>query len=164
MILPQEMPVLGFLQDLDEPYRNQLSRMARLQECLQGTVLFREGQDWPSLCFVLNGTVDLEVEEPAGESVEIDTVGPGDLLGWSAVLGHRAMTATARAATRCRLAVLDVRQVLALCERDPKFGLAFLRQIALVLSKRLDSTRRHLAIARTVGQRLPSGTVREGKG
>ena len=83
----------------------------------------------------------------------------GDLVGWTPVLGQRTMTATARALTRCRLAVLDVKQVLTVCEHDPQFGMAFMRQVALVLASRLYSTRRCLAIARTLSYRSPLETI-----
>src|SRR5262249_36184527 len=110
----------------------------------------------------LCGTVSLEVEEPDGEAVEVAAAGPGDLLGWSPVLGSRAMTATAYVTARCRLAVLYVPQLLALCEREPQFASAFYRQSALALSDRLGNTRRHLAAARTVSQRLPFAATVEG--
>jgi CRP-like cAMP-binding protein len=122
--------------------------------------VFRTGEASSFIYFVLNGTVDLEIEEPVGESRKVATAGPGELLGWSPVLGRRAMTATARAATRCRLAALDVGQLLALCERDPHFGMAFLRQVALVVSDRLSGTRRHLA--RALSHRGPLGAPPEG--
>jgi len=61
------------------------------------------------------------------------------------VLGRRAMTATARAATPVRLAVIDVEPVVQLCARDPVFGTAFHRQVAVVLSSRLDDTHRRLS-------------------
>jgi len=163
MILPEEMECVQFLQGLDEQQRKCIIGMAQLKECPPGTILFQEGQDSSVIYCVLHGTVSLEVGDAAGESVEIATVGPGDLLGWSPVLGRRAMTATARAATRCRLAVLHAPQILALCEREPRFGVAFLREVALVLSERLSSTRRHLALARTVSQRSPLEVSLEGK-
>jgi CRP-like cAMP-binding protein len=99
------------------------------------------------------GKVSLEVQEPDGKSARVYTAGPGELLGWSPVLGCRAMTATARAATRCRLAVLSVSEILALC-----FGLIFLRQVGLVLSERLRDPR-HLA--RTLRHRLPVAAAAE---
>jgi hypothetical protein len=40
--------------------------------------------------------------------------------------------------------------------------LAFYRQVGIVLSDRLGSTRCHLALARTVGQRLPVPCTAEG--
>jgi CRP-like cAMP-binding protein len=155
MLLPEELQRIKVLQNLSMPYVNQIALMAQLNECQEGTVLFCEGQDSPFLYFVLSGCVDLEVAEPGGESVEIYTAGPGELIGWSPLLGRQAMTATARAATRCRLVVLDVDRLVALCEDNPRFGLAFLRQIALTVSERLAHTRRCLAPARYLSQRSP---------
>ena len=107
MILPEEVERIDFLRNLGEPHLHKIAAMARLAECLQGTIVFREGQDSPSIYFLLSGKVGLEVAEPDGESVEVYSASPGELLGWSPVLGQRAMTATARAVTRRRLAVLD---------------------------------------------------------
>jgi CRP-like cAMP-binding protein len=72
------------------------------------------------------------------------TAGPGELIGWSPVLEQRRMTATARATTVCRLAAFEADRVRQLCEKDPQFGVAFLRQLALALSERLSHTRRRL--------------------
>ncbi len=159
MILPEEIRRIEFLQNLEETHLNRIAMMARLEDCREGTVLFCEGQTSSFIYFVLSGTVSLEVAEPDGEAIEIATIGEGDLLGWTPVLGQQAMTATARALTRCRLAVLDAKQVLALCERDPHFGVAFMRQVAFVLASRLYNTRRCLAIARTLSTRSPLETA-----
>jgi CRP-like cAMP-binding protein len=147
MITPEEMKAIKFLRNLSEQHLNQIATMARRQESKEGTVVFSQGQVSPFIYLVLSGNVVLEVEEPVGKSVAVSTIGPGELVGWSPVLGRLAMTATARAVTDCRLAVLDVQEILDWCERDPRFGAAFLRQIALVLSERLWDTRRNLARA-----------------
>jgi CRP-like cAMP-binding protein len=149
MITPEEMKEVEFLRNLGEPYLKQVAQLVHLQEAAEETVVFHQGQDSPFIYFVLSGTVGLRVEESGGNSVEVSTIGPGELLGWSPVLGRRAMTATAHTRTRCRLAVLDVHPILDLCERDPRFGVAFLGRIALVLSERLRDTRLSLARALT---------------
>jgi CRP-like cAMP-binding protein len=147
MITPAELKGIKFLQSLDEPHLNEIAAMARPQECKPDTVVFEQGQGSTYIYLVLNGKISLEIEEPDGKPVAVSTIGPGELVGWSPALGRHAMTATARAVTACQLAVLDVRQVLDLCERDPLFGVAFLRQIAVVMSDRLWDTRRNLARA-----------------
>jgi CRP-like cAMP-binding protein len=119
--------------------------MAQMIECAKGEVLFRENQHSPYIYFVLSGEVGLRVEESVGGSTEVYVAGEGDLLGWSPVLGRRAMTATARARTNCRLAVLPASQLMDYCKTDPTFAAAFLKEVALVLSQRLTSTRRQLA-------------------
>jgi CRP-like cAMP-binding protein len=156
MILPEELEGIAFFQNLDEPHRARLALLAQLREYPEGAILFREGEPSPSIFFVLRGKITLEVAEAADEeAVEVSTAGPGELLGWSPVLGRSAMSATARALTRCRLAALDARKILDLCESDPCFGVAFLREAALVLSERLLATRRSLALARMVASRSP---------
>jgi CRP-like cAMP-binding protein len=159
MILPEEMESVVFLRNLGKAHLIRVASLARLRECAEGTVLFHEGSDSAYLYFVLSGKVGLEVEEPGRGPVRVFTAHPGDLVGWSPVLGRRSMTATARAAADCRLAALDAREVAELCERDQRFAAAFLRQAACVLSDRLWGTRRLLA--RALGHR-PLDVVAEG--
>lgn len=145
MILQEDLETIVFLRNLGERHLAQVAQHAQLKECNEGTVVFSEGQDSSSIYFVLSGQVALEVRQENGKSLEVFTAQAGDLVGWSPVLGRSAMTATARAKTRCRLAVLDVRKILDLCETYPRFGLAFLREIGLTLSERLWATRHRLA-------------------
>jgi CRP-like cAMP-binding protein len=159
MILPEEMESVVFLRTLGKPHLTRVAALAHLKECPEGTVLFREGAESPYLYFVLSGKVGLEVTEPGGGPVRVFTAHPGDLVGWSPVLGRRSMTATGRAMADCRLAALDAPEVAELCDRDPRFAAAFLRQTACVLSDRLWGTRRLLA--RALGHR-PLEIVAEG--
>jgi CRP-like cAMP-binding protein len=145
MILPEEMACIEFLQKLGASYANQIAQLAQLKEYPAGAVLFREGQKSAFIYFVLRGTVGLEIKTPSQKAVPVQTVGPGELLGWSPVLGSHSMTATARALDRCRLAALAVDPLLALCEHDPHFGKAFLRQLATALADRLRATRLRLS-------------------
>jgi CRP-like cAMP-binding protein len=162
MILREELEHASFARELSAAHANELARMARLKECASGTVLFEEGADSPFIYCVLSGVVSLQVEEPYGESVEIDTVGPGELLGWSPVFGRHSMTASAHAATECRLAVFEVSRIRELCERDPGFALAFLSRVGLEVSDRLRSTRRALGLSRTLTQHSPYALRHEG--
>jgi CRP-like cAMP-binding protein len=161
MILPEEMGNVEFLRDLGPPYLGQIAAMARLKEHGEGTVLFSEGEFSPVIYFVLRGEVRL-VSEQAGEPLTIYTAGPGEMIGWSPVLGKGAMTATACVSAPTRLAVLDARRVLELCERDPRFGMAFLRQVGVFLSDRLTSTRRCLAYSRALSHMSPFVLAHEG--
>jgi CRP-like cAMP-binding protein len=149
------MASVGALGGLAEPHLHKLAALAQLRECPEAVVLFREGDDSPFLFVILGGQVTLEVKAGDHGTTAVYSAGPGELLGWSPVLGRRAMTATGRAAPPCRLAVLDVARVADLIEQDPPFGVAFLRQIALIVSGRLRATRRCLAAAHGVGQ-LPT--------
>jgi len=140
MILLEEMECVGFLQNMGAPYAGQIAQLAQLQECPVRTVLFRQGQESSFMYFLLRGRVRLEIESASGQAVPAQTLGPGELLGWSPVLGHRRMTATARTTERCRLAALPVERLLALCDQTPRLGIALMRQVAITLAERLEAS------------------------
>lgn len=145
MILPEEIEAIAFLQNLGEPYANQVASMMQLQEYAAGGVIFREGHESANIYFVLQGKVRLSINLGPHKSMTVQTLGPGELLGWSPVLGQKHMTATASAIQRCRLAALSVSQLMGLCEQDRHFGITFLRQLAISISERLAATRRRLS-------------------
>jgi CRP-like cAMP-binding protein len=68
-------------------------------------------------------------------------VDPGKLLGWTAILGQEAMTATARAVMPSRLVAINAMHVQETCAENPRFGMELMRRTALALSKRLNATR-----------------------
>jgi CRP-like cAMP-binding protein len=162
MVLPEEMERIAFLHDLGQPYLGRLAALAQLKEYRAGAVLFSEGEASPVIYFILTGEVKLLTEQIDGEPFTLYTAGPGEMIGWSPLLGRSAMTATARASSLSRLAVLDARQVMKLCEQDPYFGMAFLRQVMVFLSDRLASTRRCLAFARALGHCSPFALAHDG--
>ena len=160
MILPEELENIAFLRNLGEPHLSRIALQAKLMEYAPGTPIFSEGQESPNIFFVLSGEIALSVKESNGQSVEVYTAQKGELIGWSPVLGRRSMTATAQAKTRSRLAVLDVVPILEMCQTYPRFGLAFLQEIGLTLSDRLQATRRRLA--GVLRNRTPLASIVEG--
>jgi CRP-like cAMP-binding protein len=145
MILLEELRPSGFLQGMRPEYLRQVAGAAHLKESPAGGLLFCEGEASPFAYLILQGEVELSVQVPGRGVVPIQTAGPGDLLGWSPVLGLGPMTATARTRSRCRLAVLHVGRLLSLADADPRFGVEFLRRTGAVLAQRLGATLRRLA-------------------
>jgi CRP-like cAMP-binding protein len=160
MILQEELESIAFLRNLGDKHLSQVAQIAQLREFPEGAVVFAEQDDSPSIFFLMSGKISLGVKEGHRDFVEIYVANPGELLGWSPVLGRRSMTATARAKTRSRLAEIDVNKVQEMCETFPRFGLAFLREIGVTLSDRLWATRRHLA--GVLGHHAPFAAVSEG--
>jgi CRP-like cAMP-binding protein len=159
MSLYSELKRVRFFKDLGDHHLSHVAEMAQLKDFPEGVILFREGEESPFIYFVLSGKVHLEVKVADGSSIGVYAAGPGELVGWSPVLGRRGMTATARAGTPCRLAAVPVDHVLALCDQDPLFAVAFLRQISLVLSERLGNTRRR--VGQPSAARAPLGVTAE---
>jgi CRP-like cAMP-binding protein len=141
MGLAEELDNIAFLRHFTPAYQKKLAGLARLKEYLPDDVIFAEGDHCPEFYLVLDGEVGLEIRVPTCGLVEVLRVGPGELLGWSPVMGGGPMTATAVSATRCRLAALGADAVVALADRDPRFGLEFFHCMSAALAERLHATR-----------------------
>lgn len=142
--LPGVLREIRFLHDFPDAYLEPLASVASLRRCPPGTVVFREGQRESNIHLVVEGSVSLECCTAGTGCRRLHTVGRGELLGWSPVLGLGAMTATARVLDPTILLVIDARQLAALCEHNPRFGYEFMRRTALALSQRLSATRLQL--------------------
>jgi CRP-like cAMP-binding protein len=148
MSLAEEMLAVKTLRGLGEAHLQKLAAMAGPKECHAGATLFREGEDSTVIFVLLSGEVSLEVSRRDRSPAAIYAAGPGELLGWSPVIGHHAMTATAKVTTPGRLAVIEVARLNELIQQDPPFGVAFLKQLTLIVSDRLSATRHCLASVR----------------
>ena len=104
-------------------------------------MLFREGQSHPNIYLVIAGSVALDFRF-SGRALQ--TVGPGELLGWTPILGEVEMTATARVLEPTQAVAIRASQLIALCEHNPRFGFEFMRQTARALSRRLNATKLQL--------------------
>jgi CRP-like cAMP-binding protein len=141
MILLDEIEKGAFLPHFTAAHVKKIAQAAQLQEYQAGDEIFREGDHSPCIYIVLKGEVGLEFRVSRLGTVHVLTVGPGELLGWSPLLGGAPMTATARAETRCRLAALDAAQINALAEQDTRFGMEFFRSTSAALAQRLYAAR-----------------------
>jgi CRP-like cAMP-binding protein len=143
MVSEEVLGGLCFLHDVGDEYLRQIASIAECLEVPAGRTVFREGDATAYIYLVAEGRVALEIQMPVG-AVRIETIGAGELLGWTPVLKAGPMTATARTLTPCRLIVLRAPQVLALFEHSPRLGLEFMRRTALALADRLNATRLQL--------------------
>ncbi len=132
---------MRFLHDIEEQYLQALAPLAELREFRAGTVLFQEGQSHPNIYLVIAGSVALDFRF-SGRALQ--TVGPGELLGWTPILGEVEMTATARVLEPTQAVAIRASQLIALCEHNPRFGFEFMRQTARGLSRRLNATKLQL--------------------
>jgi CRP-like cAMP-binding protein len=135
---------IRFLDGITPEQLHQIASVTRLEDYQRGALIFREGERLPHIFLVAEGSVALEICAPGQGCKRIQTIGPGELLGWSPLLGRGPMTATARALAPTRLAVLDATQVVALCQHDASFCFTFMWQMARALASRLDATRLQL--------------------
>lgn len=144
MVLLEMLEDIDFLLGLDADQIRHIAQVSLPREYPPDTILFREGQTSPYIYLVRKGTVAVEIDRPGRGRLTLETVGPGQLLGWSPLLHLGPMTATARTVTDCFLIALDVEQLQRLCHADPAFGQELLRRVAATLAHRLHASRLQL--------------------
>jgi CRP-like cAMP-binding protein len=152
MVLLDKVESLNFCKDLPRGFLSQLLSAGETKLYSPGSYLFQEGLHCDHVFLLGEGSVRLEISLPDIGAVEIQTVGPGELLGWSPLLGLGWMTASAKALTACRVLALDVARLQALASEDPHFGMELMRRVGVTLARRLNATRMQLLEARCTDQ------------
>ncbi len=134
----------NFLSEAATKVRQRLASLGTLKTVPSGTVLFREGDYHDHFYVVQSGAVILEMCLPGRGCTRLLTIGPGEMLAWSSVVGESQMTATAIAQGDVELLCFSGKALAEVCESDHECGYYLMRWLATALSKRLFATRLQL--------------------
>ncbi len=132
---------LAFAADLPAAVVADLAQATLLQTFSAGEVIFAEGGERHVLYIIASGCVGLDMRVPGRGDVRVLTLGSGDILGWSAILGGGEMTATARAVENSEVVAIASHKLQAIFEQNPQVGYTLMHRIARALSQRLLATR-----------------------
>jgi CRP/FNR family cyclic AMP-dependent transcriptional regulator len=109
--------------------------------------LFEDGGSASRFWLVQSGHVDLDLHVPGQGRTKIETIGMGELLGWSWLFPPYKWAFGAAAASPVEAFEFDGRAVRACCTSDPVLGYEVTRRLAHVVAKRLQATRIKLITA-----------------
>jgi CRP/FNR family transcriptional regulator, cyclic AMP receptor protein len=109
-----------------------------------GDMIMREGAPADRFFFLRSGAAALEITVPGGEALVIETIGPGDALGWSWLFEPHRWQFDARATEPVGAVAFDAVCLRGKCEADPVLGYELMRRFAGVLLRRLQATRLQL--------------------
>ncbi|MEU6892590.1 cyclic nucleotide-binding domain-containing protein [Streptomyces sp. NPDC046557] len=129
---------------LSTEHRGRLMALAREVNFREGTRIFDEGSRAESFWIVRSGTVTLELPVPGRRAAPIESLGPGELVGWSWLFPPYAWQLSAEAMTLVRAYQFDAPTVRMLMDADPTFGSAIGHWVGRVLATRLQQTRTRL--------------------
>ena len=126
------------------------AHLALLRDCAigvqfkQGQIILREGELANRFYLIESGKVVLESGEKSGDSLIVETIGAGDLLGWSWMFPPYVWNFTARA-TEPTDAVFFYGTILReYCEGDPSLGYELFKRMAPVMLRRLQAARQKM--------------------
>jgi CRP-like cAMP-binding protein len=109
-----------------------------------GERLFREGDPADTFYLVRKGRVSLSTHAPARGSVVIETLDPGEIVGWSWIFPPYVWHFDARAVDEVRVVSFDGACLRGKCESDHALGYELMRRFAGVMIDRLLHTRLRL--------------------
>jgi CRP-like cAMP-binding protein len=110
----------------------------------RGQRLFEEGRSAVGCWVVRQGRVALDVHVPGRGTVVVQTLGPGDVVGWSWLVPPHRWQFGAVAEVETRAWALDTDRLRALADRDPAFGYALALRVTATVLDRLQATRARL--------------------
>jgi len=114
---------------------------ARMVAVAPGQLLLAEGDEADTFYLVRRGHVAIEAHDPARGTMVIETVGPGDVVGWSWMIPPYHWRFDARAIDGVGAVAVDGLCLRTKAEADPAFGYALLQRVTALLVERLESTR-----------------------
>jgi len=140
-----------FLAGMDRAQLAALTHCAMAAHFGPGQTILREGDIANRFYLIESGRVALEFSQGNGEPVVVETIGPGDLLGWSWMFSPYTWHFTARAVEPTEALFFYGTILREQCERDRTLGYELLKRMALVMLRRLQAARKRMFSIRLPG-------------
>jgi cAMP-binding proteins - catabolite gene activator and regulatory subunit of cAMP-dependent protein kinases len=109
-----------------------------------GEVILREGDHADRVYLIETGKVVLESGKGHGKPVVVDTIGAGDLLGWSWMFPPYTWQFTARASEPTTAIFFYGTILREYCERDHSLGYELLKRMTAIMMRRMQAARQKM--------------------
>jgi len=133
-----------FLRGMSTRQLELLAENSMLAEFPAGDIILSEGDSANRFYLILEGFVELESHGLESETVRIQTIGTGDVLGWSWLFPPYYWHFDARAATPVKTIFFYATRLRELCEENHDLGYELMLRVSEIIIKRLQATRREL--------------------
>jgi CRP-like cAMP-binding protein len=130
-----------FFAGLDAEALTLIAGCARNVHVGSGEHLFREGEPADTFYLLRRGRVALELHDPRGGTLVVDTADEGDVVGWSWLVPPYRWVFDARAVTEVSAVAFDGVCLRGKCDDDPRIGYALMQRVTHVMLQRLQAAR-----------------------
>lgn len=131
---------LELFHKLPQKEQNKIINKLQTEKFKKGTILFQEGDAGDKLYLILEGDIDILIENKQGIEIILATLKAGDYFGEMALLTDSLRSASAKAKTSCTCYSLKRSDFLDLLEKNHIIAL----ELSKVLSHRLSITNKLL--------------------
>jgi CRP/FNR family cyclic AMP-dependent transcriptional regulator len=160
-----------FFHDMSAHARGLIAGCAANRVFHDGDRIQHEGHSADTFFLIRRGTVALEIHVPGRTPLVIETLGDGDVLGWSWLVPPFRIRFDSRAVGLVRALSIDGKCLRAKCDQDCALGYEFYKHFLPVVASRLTAARLQLldmyghpdayaAEARTAVSEEPSAPAR----
>lgn len=130
-----------FFADMSETARGLIVGCANNRVFHEGDRIFSEGDPADTFYLVRHGVVALEMNVPGREPLVIETLGDGEVLGWSWLVPPYRVRFDARAVGLVRTIAIDGKCLRGKCDEDCALGYEFYKHFLPVVADRLTAAR-----------------------
>lgn len=133
-----------FFSGLDADSVAFLAECATRRQVEAGDTLFRHGEDARRFFLLCSGRISVEIPAIEGPRLEVQSLGAGEVLGWSWLIPPYKWSFQARALEASEVIELDGERVRARCEQEPSFGYEMMKRFSALMSERLEAARQRM--------------------
>lgn len=149
-----------FFHGIDGKLRALLVGCAKNERFEAGQFLLRNGGNADKFFLVRAGAVAVEIDVPGKPPIIIETLGEGEMLGWSWIVPPHISSFDARATTLVRALSFDATCLLRKMASDPNLGFEVLRRFVPVMAHRLQAARMQMLDLYGPGDAAPAEPVK----
>lgn len=121
---------------------------ADLIDYAEGQVILQENEISSNFFGIMEGTVSISVREGEGQSVYVNSLGPGDVFGEAGIFLNVKRTATVSALGRVRILCISRKALVQFIKKYPESGNKILMVIIYSLLRKLRMVNQELAYER----------------
>lgn len=133
-----------FLAGMNRSHLRLLTDCAMAAQFRAGQTILREGDFANRFYLIETGKVVLESATGIDGPVVLETIGAGDLLGWSWIFPPHLWHFTARAIEPTTALFFYGTILREYCQKDHSLGYELFKRMSMVMMKRLQAARRHM--------------------
>lgn len=141
MLNQERLGKQSFTRGASPDFIHQLAKFCNEVSFPEGEIIIKEHELADRFYLILSGKVELETKTEQGTQIKIQTLGPGEILGWSWLFAPFRWHFTARAVESCSALEFNGASLLIRAEENPAFGYELMKRISRQVIHRLQTTR-----------------------
>ena len=138
------LAALPFFQGFSTEYVEFMAGCASNLVYEAGVEIAHEGEDANRFYIVREGKIAIECFLPGRGAITIETLGAGDVLGWSWLFPPYRTQFNSKALVTTRVIAMDGKCIRAKCDQDPVLGYQVMRRVLDIMQQRVEATRLQL--------------------